>query len=203
MNWNKIKYILRRMWFFIWEDNSIWSWIINIILAFVIIKFLVYPGLGLILGTTHPIVAVVSSSMEHPEANFDDWWIRTCPDGKQKEIYSKSGISKSMFLGFDYRNGFSKGDIMLLRSAENAEVGDIIVFQTTKRPEPIIHRVIEAKGSPGDMTYKTKGDNNCGSADFEQNIQKDTIIGKTLFKVPLLGWIKIGFVKILELVRLA
>jgi signal peptidase I len=203
MNWNKIKYILRRMWFFIWEDNSIWSWIINIILAFVIIKFLVYPGLGFILATTHPIVAVVSSSMEHPETNFDDWWLRTCPDGKQKDIYSKSGISKSMFLGFDYRNGFSKGDIMLLRSAKNTEIGDIVVFQTTKRPEPIIHRVIEVKGSPGDMTYKTKGDNNCGSADFEQNIQKDTMIGKTLFKVPLLGWIKIGFVKILQLVGLA
>jgi signal peptidase I len=203
MNWNKIKQIWAKIWFFIWEDNSIWSWIINIILAFVIIKFLVYPGLGFILGTTHPIVAVVSSSMEHPDGSFDDWWSRTCADDKQKDIYSKSGISKSMFLGFDYKNGFRKGDIMLLRSAKNAEVGDIIVFQTTKRPEPIIHRVIETKQSPGETSFKTKGDNNCGTADFEQNIPENTVIGKTLFKVPLLGWIKIGFVEILKLVRLA
>jgi len=68
------------------------------------------------------------------------------------------------------------------------------LFQTNKRPEPIIHRVIETKQSPGETSFKTKGDNNCGSADFEQNIPDNTVIGKTLFKVPLLGWIKIGFV---------
>ncbi|MBN1645350.1 signal peptidase I [Candidatus Woesearchaeota archaeon] len=202
MNCKEIKRIWSKIWFFIWEDNSIWSWIINIILAFVIIKFLVYPGLGFVLGTTHPIVAVVSSSMEHPEGNFDDWWARTCGDGKQKDVYSKSGISKSMFLGFDYHNGFNKGDIMLLSSSKNIEIGDIIVFITDRRPEPIIHRVIEAKAGPNDISCKTKGDNNCGSADFEQNIENDTIIGKALFRVPLLGWIKIGFVELLKLVRL-
>ena len=61
----------KKIWYFIWEDNSIWSWIVNIILAFVLIKFIVYPGLGLILSTSHPVVAVVSESMEH-NGNFDD-----------------------------------------------------------------------------------------------------------------------------------
>jgi len=62
MDWKKI---LKKTWWFIWESDSIWSWIVNIILAFVIIKFLVYPGLGFAMQTSHPIVAVVSGSMEH------------------------------------------------------------------------------------------------------------------------------------------
>ena len=59
------KQFLKKTWHFIWDDDSIWSWIINVILAFVIIKFLVYPGLGFIMQTSYPIVAVVSGSMEH------------------------------------------------------------------------------------------------------------------------------------------
>ena len=61
-DWRKI---LKRVWYFIWEEDSIWSWLVNIILAFVLIKYVVYPGLGFLLGTSHPIVAVVSGSMEH------------------------------------------------------------------------------------------------------------------------------------------
>lgn len=62
---SKFKKTWKKVWYFIWEDNSIWSWLANVLLAFLIIKFLVYPGLGFLLGTNFPIVAVVSESMEH------------------------------------------------------------------------------------------------------------------------------------------
>ena len=52
-----------KFWYFIWEDDSVWSWIVNIGLAFLLIKFIVYPGLGLILATDFPVVAVVSGSI--------------------------------------------------------------------------------------------------------------------------------------------
>lgn len=65
MKSSKFKKLWKKFWYFIWEDNSIWSWLANIVLAFVLIKFLVYPGLGIVLGTDYPIVAVVSESMEH------------------------------------------------------------------------------------------------------------------------------------------
>lgn len=55
----------RKTWDFIWNSNSIWSWVVNVIIAFVLIKFLIYPGLGLVLGTNLPVVAVISESMEH------------------------------------------------------------------------------------------------------------------------------------------
>ena len=65
----KNKSTWQKIWYFIWEDDSVLSWIVNIILAFVLIKFIVYPGLGLVFGTDFPVVAVVSGSMEH-EGNF-------------------------------------------------------------------------------------------------------------------------------------
>ena len=55
----------QKIWYFIWDDDSVWSWIVNIVIAFVLIKYLIYPGLGFAFGTTHPVVAVVSGSMEH------------------------------------------------------------------------------------------------------------------------------------------
>ena len=65
------KDIWKKVWHFIWEEDSVASWVVNIILAFVLIKFIVYPGLGFALGTTHPVVAVVSPSMEHNGVGFD------------------------------------------------------------------------------------------------------------------------------------
>jgi signal peptidase I len=65
MDKKELKKLWKKVWYFVWEDNSVWSWIVNIILAFVLIKFVVYPGLGFVLTTSHPVVAVVSGSMEH------------------------------------------------------------------------------------------------------------------------------------------
>ncbi len=83
MNKKKVKKIFKKVWYFIWEDNSVWSWMVNVVLAFVLIKFIVYPGLGLILSTTHPIVAVVSSSMEHRS-------VPSCLDYEEFGIFGKN-----------------------------------------------------------------------------------------------------------------
>lgn len=191
------KETLRQIWQFIWYDNSVWSWIVNVILAFVIIKFIVFPGLGLILGTQLPIVAVVSSSMEH-DGSFDQWW-----EG-QKAYYEKIGISKEQFTDFQLSNGFNKGDIIFLvgRASEELRVGDVIVFKSG-RPDPIIHRIVEIKHEGEKHIFHTKGDKNSDSIQTfgfdETKIPEDVVLGKALFKVPLLGWIKIGFVNLLNL----
>ena len=192
----KFSAILKQIWYFIWEDDSIWSWIVNIILAFVIIKFLVYPGLGLVMGTSHPIVAVVSGSMEH-DSNFDNWW------GEQNNFYSNLNITKDQFKDFRFRNGFNTGDIMLLTGTEsdNIKTGDVIVY-ISNMPDPIIHRVVKVTKQEDQYFFQTKGDHNTASNTNELNVGEEQIIGKALFKVPLLGWIKIGFVKILKLVSI-
>ncbi len=190
------KETLRKIWHFIWYDNSIWSWIINVILAFVIIKYLIFPGLGLVLGTKLPIVAVVSSSMEH-DGSFDQWW------QSQKDYYENLGISKEEFQIFQLRNGFNKGDIIFLlgKDPDEIRIGDVIVFKSG-RPDPIIHRVVEIKQENGRYFFHTKGDHNLASIQAfgfdETKISDDMVLGRALFKVPLLGWIKIGFVTVVN-----
>ncbi len=189
--------ILKKVWYFLWEEESIWSWIANVVLAFVIIKFLLYPGLGFVLGTPAPIVAVVSGSMEH-EGNFDEFWSQPMccnpPCSRQLvqgEYYEKANITRAQFRDFTFVNGFNKGDIMILYSPKKAEVGDSIVYLVSHRPDPIIHRVIDLKEENGKRLFFTKGDHNCDAGDFERNIPEDKVIGKAVWRIPFLGWVKI------------
>jgi signal peptidase len=201
MNWRKLKKAWKKTWYFIWEDDSWASWFVNIILAFVLIKFIVYPVLGLVLATSHPIVAVVSSSMEH-DNSFDDWWQSNANcDGNpctQEKYYTGLGISKDEFKGFRFTNGFNKGDIMLLYGTkpEKIKTGDVIVF-AANRPDPVIHRVIKTGKENGDYHFTTKGDHNSASFFFESYIPEGNYIGRAVLRIPLLGYIKIGFVKLL------
>lgn len=198
---------MKKVWFFIWEEDSAISWIVNIILAFVIIKFLVYPGLGFVLGTPAPVVAVVSGSMEH-QHNFDGFWSdESCCETNcrnkvvQSTYYDKLNISKTQFRSFPFVNGFNKGDIMFLYSPKNVDIGDVIVYQAAHRSDPIIHRVVKKIEDQGTIFYTTKGDNNCGVAPFEEKIPKEAVIGKAIFKIPFFGWVKIWFVDLVNLVR--
>ncbi len=217
--WN-IKYWLKRTKKFIWDDDSLASWIVNIILAFVLVYFIIYPGLGLLLGTSHPVVAVVSGSMEHkitpvcashdPFSNrcneVDDSRYRLCGtyfDERERvdfeffwetcgEWYEDKSITKDEFRDFPLSNGFNTGDIIVLRgaSAEDIEVGDVIVFHATKN-FPIIHRVVEKEVQNGEYVFTTKGDHNKDAGIDDRNIKEDDIIGKASFRIPYLGWVKL------------
>jgi len=210
MNKKQIKAILKKTWYFLWESNSVWSWIANVIIAFVLIKFIVYPGLGFVLSTSHPIVAVVSGSMEH-DGNFDEWWDSFALCGgtpcTQNDFYSTYNITKEKFLSFKYKNGFNQGDIMVLKgsSPENIDVGDVLVFNNY-RPDPIIHRIVEKWEEDGKYYFKTKGDHNFESISSrslnETKISSDEIVGKAVLRIPYLGWIKILFVKMLQFLRI-
>ena len=212
MDKKKFNGVLRKAWFFIWEDESIWSWLVNIVLAFVLIKFVVYPGLGFAFSTSHPIVAVVSGSMEHGldssnsicgkvvvdySSSLDNWWF-TCGSW-----YGSVNISKEDFVKFPFKNGFNTGDIMVLygTKVKDLKVGEVIVY-TTNRPDPIIHRVVKKSESGGIVYLQTKGDHNDMSYSFEQNIPESDYIGKAVLRIPLLGYIKIWFVKLVSLVTL-
>ena len=155
-------------------------------------------------------MAVVSESMEH-KADFDTWWekklccTKSCDlTSKASEYYPNSQISLKQFKEFPIKNGFNKGDIIVLSRAETLKVGDVIVFQTS-RPDPIIHRIIRIREVQGQKIYETKGDNNCGQITFEgldeTNIKQEQILGKGIVKIPWLGWVKISFVEMINAVR--
>ncbi len=202
----KLKHHGKKVWKFFWYEDSVSSWIANIIVAFMVIRFIVYPVLGAALGTSFPIVAVVSESMEHGLHNgflcgqkfdefhhsFDNYW-DVCG-----EWYENKGITKEQFSKFKMSNGFNKGDVIILSRANinNIKLGDILVFQANK-PQPIIHRAIKIWKENGKTYYQTKGDHNSDSTAKglgEDKISQERIYGKSILKIPYLGWMKILFV---------
>ncbi|MEW6063447.1 MAG: signal peptidase I [Nanoarchaeota archaeon] len=186
--------LLGRVWHFIWYEDSFASWIVNIILAFIIVKFIFYPGIGFLFGTGYPIVAVVSSSMEH-KYNFEQWWINN------RDFYSAYNITKEEFKDYSFNNGFNKGDIMVVigKKSENINIGDVVVFRGSLR-DPIIHRVIK-KWNNSIYYFQTKGDNNLNSRADELSIGEERVLGKAVFRVPFLGWIKIIAVELINGIR--
>ena len=212
---NKILFRIKKFWHYIWNDDSATSWVLSIIIAFLIIRFIFYPGIGLILGTSHPVVAVVSDSMDHSmtkECSYGDCDYQLCGNTyveKQRtdfdlywqecgEFYRDLDINKEEFSDFPFSNGFKKGDILVLWGPDtDPQVGDVIVFWSGE-PYPIIHRLVEKDG-----VYHTKGDHN---ADFiykeidgrvildERNVQPEQLVGKAVFRIPYLGYVKILFV---------
>lgn len=193
---------LKKFWKFVWEDDSLLSWIISVVIAFVMIKFVVYPALGFLLSTTHPVVAVVSGSMEH-HYDYDTWW------NIHEPLYADAGITKEQFKTFPFHSGFNTGDIMVLlgKDPKKIDVGDVIVYRSIYRKDPIIHRVIRKWSEGGKVYFTTKGDNNMGSNSDEIRIPAEKLIGyqkynkgsTAVLRIPYLGWIKIGFVKLLAL----
>lgn len=191
--------LVKEKWESIFPEGTARGWIGEVLIAFIVIKFLVYPALGLIFGTTYPIVAVVSGSMEH-DGNFDNWW------GFQEHLYSPLEISKEKFQTFPFKNGFNTGDIMILwgKDPNKIKQGDILVFWGD-RSDPIIHRVVNVWQEDGKIYTYTKGDHNQGSHPYETKIPVERMVGYdkyekasvAVLRIPYLGYVKILFVKIL------
>ncbi|MFP4118630.1 MAG: signal peptidase I [Candidatus Woesearchaeota archaeon] len=220
-----IKDWFRSVWRFLWKDDSLASWLANIVLAFLIIKFIVYPVLSAMFGTSLPLVAVVSCSMEHrftdcgaeisPEVlcssqgegavTFKEYW-EHCGN-----FYEKNNISYERFESFPFEDGFNKGDVIFLKGEEPVDihVGDVLVFEAEmENSYPIIHRVVEKQETEaGEFVFETKGDHNAkqinNSRINEFDIRKDDIIGVGVARVPYVGYLKIWFVKFLSLFGLA
>ena len=179
---------LKKFFHFLWYDDSPLSWVLNVVIALILVKFIIYPGLGLILGTTHPLVAVVSGSMEHNNIGFDVWW------EQNKNWYLENGITREEFQQFNFKNGFNKGDIMVLIAPKNLEIGDILVYRKANSNDPpIIHRIVKTNGN----SLQTKGDNVDRIQGFETAIPEEAFIGKAAIRIPYLGYIKIWFVDII------
>ena len=200
---SRLRELWSRVWHFIWDDDSIWSWIVNVILAFVLIKFLLYPGIGLMLGTSHPVVAVVSGSMEH-DGSFDAWWqsSASCGGPCRQEWYATANISQEEFTSFPFKNGFNTGDIMILHGKQLDElaVGDVAVFQSPYKQEPIIHRVVKKYEKGDTLFFDTKGDHNSAQGAYDLQVGGNQLIGVAVFRLPYLGWVKLGFVKLLNII---
>ncbi len=169
---------IKKIWKYLQKDT--WdSWLVSLILVFIIIKFVFFPLLSLATGTSLPLVVVESCSMYH-ETSFNGWWTAN------SAWYDANDIAASEFKSYSMHNGLNKGDIILVWGHSNYNKGDIIIFSAPTK-YPIIHRIIS------ESPLSTKGDHNLGQLDVEKDIQEEVIIGKAVVKIPLLGWLKLVF----------
>ncbi len=97
----------------------------------------------------------------------------------------------------------SRGDLLIVRGVPPSEIrngtiedkdGDIIVFDahgvwSNPPEEPIVHRVVDKKFEGGIWQFRTKGDANY--LVDEGWVPQENIFGIVVFKIPLLGWVKI------------
>ncbi|MFA5060889.1 MAG: hypothetical protein WC494_01065 [Candidatus Pacearchaeota archaeon] len=175
------KEFIKRFLNFLRRDS--WaSLVVNLIIAVILIKVIFFPILSLITGTSLPLVIVESCSMYHHEDGFEKIF--------ENDIYEENSISLKDTKNWVFQNGFSKGDIIFVVGVKNIEIGDVIIFEAGTK-YPLIHRVITAND-----TYSTKGDNyltNPGQLSVEEEIYKEQIVGKALFKIPYIGWMKLIF----------
>ena len=214
MNLKEIISKIKKFWNWIWNSDSILSWIIALFVIFIIVKFIFFPVMALIMGNSLPLAGVESSSMDHQIIKNDYGMLTICDkrysENEKKSFdfdnywdacgkwYEERNISQGEFLNFPLKNGFSKGDIIIVWGRFTPKIGDIIIFkpnEASNAPRPIIHRVV----SINEGVIQTKGDhnpeqltasNNIYKTD-ETNIKQEQIIGKAIFKIPYLGWFKI------------
>lgn len=192
------------------DEDSFRGYLVSILLIFFIIKFIIFPVMGFVLGgTDYPIVSVVSGSMEHKPVdnymcgnlmtdsyieNFDNWW------GACGDYYFYYNISKAKFEDFSMKNGFNIGDAMILynKKPENIDLGDVIVYIRSDN-KPIIHRVIKIDMINGAYHYTTKGDFNAMSASYEYDVSYEAVQGTVVFRIPFIGYPKYWLSKALGL----
>jgi signal peptidase I len=179
-----------KTWNFLVHEDTIYSFIADAILILIIGKFILFPGLGLIFGNEFPIVAVISGSMDHHNAELDDWW------SENNKYYDNLNISKSDFNEFYLTSGFEKGDVLIIKSIpeDQLAIGDIIVYSVPYRNDPIIHRIVSLD------PIGTKGDANQGQISFETAIHYNQIHGKAIFILPYIGWVKVGAMEVLGVI---
>lgn len=173
--------VLKRFWSFLKEDS--WqSLLVTLVIAFVLIKYILFPGMTLLTGSALPLVIVESCSMYHHDVGFENSFTSS--------VYADYNISIEDTASWDFQDGFSKGDIIFVVGVEKPEIGDVIIFNAG-RQYPLIHRVVDA-----DEPFGTKGDNyvtNSRQLDSEKSIDGDQIVGKALFRIRGLGWVKLIF----------
>ncbi|UZE94037.1 MAG: signal peptidase I [Candidatus Pacearchaeota archaeon] len=184
-----IKSVLKKTWDFLWHSNSIWSWIVDLILVFLIVKFIIFPLFGLILCTPLPFVIIESHSMEH-EGNFDSWF------SLHGQWYLDNDITKEQVREWSWNKGLDKGDIIVVKGEESYELGNVIIFKIQEQATPIIHRIVEVKSEDSEIVFETKGDHNDGQWPYEENIGEEQILGKAAVRIPKLGWVKLFFVEL-------
>ena len=200
VDWEQWKQRGKDTYQFIFYEDSVVSNLAFAVVAYIVIKYALFPLIGWMTGTSLPIVAVISQSMHHPEA----WWTddrAVCDNGpcSQEAFYEQYGIDQAIFQSYPFNNGFNRGDIMLVSAHSSYEPGDVVIYQRP-RGTPVIHRVIDTNS---DGSYVVKGDNNRRPLPdrnyqyqfSEYRLPADRIEGAAYARIPYVGYVKLALVE--------
>ena len=218
---------VKHIWHYLWKETSWHSFIVFFIFSIVIIKFLIFPTIGLITGAENPLVAIITGSMEHKISNHKICGFYVA-DSENKRLslqgywelcgtyYEENfNITYEQFKGFTYSNGLNIGDILLLTGAdpERIRVGDTLVFipqdkidgqsQFFSRFGPVIHRVIAITDCRNTVSKECAGRSGLyfhtkGDHNAISRVGFETYIPEEdLLGVPLLRIPYVGYPKIL------
>ncbi len=186
----KNKNTLKKIWHFLWRSDSILSWIVDLAIIFLIVKFIVFPLFTLMLATPLPFVIIQSRSMEH-DGSFDSWF------SSHGSWYIENNITKQEIKEWQWQNGLDKGDIIMVKGLKDKSYkkGDVIIFRIAEQKTPIIHRTVSVSETE-EKVFSTKGDNNDAQWSYEHEISENQVVGKALARIPKLGWVKLFFVEL-------
>lgn len=153
----------------------------------VIAAYLLNFGLGLLLGTKLPVVAVVSESMTHDA---------TTPIKHYQYLKETFNYTKEQIDSWPIKNGFLKGDALVIMGVpdKDLKIGDVIVFDIEGQNTPIVHRIVKFENNQ--IVYNetlTKGDHNPTINPW----RPIRIYGKAALVIPFLGWPKLLLTQLL------
>jgi signal peptidase I len=149
---------------------------IGYIVLGIVAAYLLNFGLGLVLGTDLPVVAVVSDSMTHDS---------TTAIRHYEYLQKNFGYSREEIDSWPMTGGFLRGDALVVVGTKREELkpGDVIVYSIEGQNTPIVHRIVKIE----DGKIVTKGDHNPSVDPWEPS----KIHGKAVAVIPFLGWPKL------------
>lgn len=142
----------------------------------IIAAYLLNFGLGMLLKTDLPVVAVVSESMTHDSYT---------PVRHYQFLQENFGYNKTTVDSWPIRGGFLKGDALVVIgvNTDSLKIGNVIVYDIEGQSTPIVHRIVSFDN--GHIT--TKGDHN----PIVDPWTPKKIHGKAVLVIPFLGWPKL------------
>ncbi|MFH0906055.1 MAG: hypothetical protein V1824_01820 [archaeon] len=193
-------------------------WIVYIAFSF-LLAWTIYKLIGLILGTSMPMVVVVSGSMEPSFYRGDIIILKGIKEIKADvitideniEAKNLSEYSASKFI----KNKYNLEQIEYIEFTNNQKIeikdtlnNDVVVYNSNLNGRDIIHRAIAVIKTPYGKYVLTKGDNNMTNRTIDQDckindlgqiygclnmyaIKQTELKGKKIGKIPYLGYLKL------------
>lgn len=218
-----IKKELKNFWHWLWNSESIWGYLVFLIIVFIAIKFLFLPLLSLIFHSALPMAIVESSSMDHSYTkycisydsknqcmsysidyslcgaslnNYDSLNFDEYWDACGNWYEKNANMTKEQFKKLSFHNGFKKGDILIIVGWKKPKIGDVVLFKPNPgslSSRPIIHRIISEE------PLQTKGDHNEAQLTALNNIyhtDETTIVDNQLMGVAVAKIPWLGWLKL-------